>query len=79
MVLLGFAIGAALAVGLVHMVLFVLRCIAAYRTRFWRQSGSGSSPGTWRFPTGTFTVEFSIKLLRQESEREGEREGQIRI
>jgi len=70
MILMGIAMAAALGVGIVHLVLFILRCIQAYRTRFWRPE---HRPSSWRFPTGTFTVEFTIKLLRQEEE------GRIRI
>ncbi len=74
-ILMGFGMAFALIVSLIHLVLFILRCIAAYRSRFWH---SENRPSSFKFPAGTFTVECSIKLLRQEREGQ-EREGQIRI
>ncbi len=44
---------------LCHTVLFIMRCFAAYGTRFWRRS-------RWTIPTGQLTFEFTIKLLSQE-------------
>lgn len=43
------------------MVLLVMRCVAAFKSKFWRRS-SGLT-----FPTGELTFQFTIKLLRQET------------
>ncbi|KAL5341186.1 hypothetical protein BJX70DRAFT_76862 [Aspergillus crustosus] len=59
-VLLGIGLIAGLLVGLVHLILFPLRCYASFR------NGSWQSPQTWRLPGGEFKVEFSIRFLRQE-------------
>ena len=42
---------------IVHLVLFVIRCVGAYSTKFWRRPV--------RFPMGQLTVEFTVKLLRE--------------
>ncbi|MCJ1475146.1 hypothetical protein MMC13_003806 [Lambiella insularis] len=54
------AFGTAIALGVDHLVLFVMRCRAVYLTKFWKRP--------WHFPTGQFTVEFTVKLLRQTQE-----------
>ncbi|KAL4863976.1 hypothetical protein BDV12DRAFT_189258 [Aspergillus spectabilis] len=59
-VLLGIGLIAGLLAGLVHLILFPLRCYASFR------SGAWQSPQTWRLPGGEFKIEFSIKFLRQE-------------
>lgn len=46
---------------IVHTILFLIRCVLAYRWIF--QQGPNK---TWRFPTGQLTVEFTIKFLRQD-------------
>lgn len=41
----------------VHLALFVLRCIVAFRMKFWK--------GPWGFPDGQLTVELSLKLFKE--------------
>ncbi len=41
----------------VHLALFVVRCIVAFRTKFWK--------GPWGFPDGQLTVELSLKLFKE--------------
>lgn len=41
----------------VHLALFVVRCIIAYRSQIWK--------GPWRFPDGQLTVELSLKLFKE--------------
>ncbi|MCJ1238576.1 hypothetical protein MMC14_006566 [Varicellaria rhodocarpa] len=55
-VVAGIALGTVLALGLVHFILFLMRCRAAFRSGF-------SAP--WRFATGQFTFEFTVKVLRE--------------
>lgn len=63
----GVAMGAGMVFGVMHFVLFCLRCRIAYG------SGPGRSP--WRVPVGQLKFEVSIKFLR---EPEGEaREGTV--
>ncbi|KAF2490096.1 hypothetical protein BU16DRAFT_531430 [Lophium mytilinum] len=45
-----------LVLGVTSLVLAVLRLVLAYRSKFWRRMS---------IPTGTFSVEFSVKILRQ--------------
>jgi hypothetical protein len=40
-----------------HLVLFVLRCITAFRSGLW------SRPIPWDFPVTGLTVQFTVKLL----------------
>ncbi|KAK2745334.1 hypothetical protein FQN55_006239 [Onygenales sp. PD_40] len=46
---------------LVHVILFLFRCARALRYLFRQQSS-----GTLKIPTGRFSIEFTIKLLRQD-------------
>ncbi|KAJ5875241.1 uncharacterized protein N7473_012588 [Penicillium subrubescens] len=64
----GFAFG--IMLGIVH-ALFVLRALVS-AVRKIRQDSS-----TWRFPTGQITVEFTIKVLRQEERMNSEREPHV--
>ncbi|KAL2870664.1 uncharacterized protein BJX67DRAFT_245277 [Aspergillus lucknowensis] len=69
-VVLGIGLISGLLVGLVHLILFPVRCYASIK------SGSWQTPQTWRIPSGEFKIEFSIKFLRQEElqeERQGSR------
>ncbi|KAL4943766.1 hypothetical protein BDV06DRAFT_129459 [Aspergillus oleicola] len=56
-VILGVGLISSLIVGLAHLVLFPLRCYAAF---------VGGSWDSGRVPGGEFRVEFAIKFLRQE-------------
>lgn len=47
----------------IHSILFVIRCRDAYRTKFWRQP--------WHFPTGEYTLQFTVKLAKQPQREEG--------
>ncbi|KAK2808655.1 hypothetical protein FQN50_004519 [Emmonsiellopsis sp. PD_5] len=60
-VLIRVGLGLGLAVALVHVILFLFRCVRALRYLF-RQRSSG----TFKIPTGRLSIEFTIKLLRQD-------------
>jgi len=62
-ILIGICVGGGVIVGSANLILFVLRCISAFRTRFWTR------PFPWRFPVGQITLEFTIKVLRQEGQQ----------
>jgi len=53
------------ASSLSHLVLFVLRCLTAFRSGLW------SGPIPWNLPATGLTVSFTVKLLGQEGERDG--------
>ena len=40
-------------------MLLILRVMAGFRSRFWTRGVP------WRFPAGQITIEFTIKVLRQ--------------
>ncbi|KAL2830553.1 hypothetical protein BDW59DRAFT_18469 [Aspergillus cavernicola] len=63
-VLLGIGLISGLIGGLVHLILFPLRCYASFKSGSWR------NPQAWRIPSGEFKIEFSVKFLRQEGARE---------
>lgn len=61
-VLIGVSAGIAVLVGVIHLIILLLRIIAAVRTRFWKRiSVSGFS-----FPTGRVRIGFTVEVLRQE-------------
>ncbi|KAK2783118.1 hypothetical protein FQN52_000460 [Onygenales sp. PD_12] len=60
-ILVWVGLGLGLAVALVHLILFLFRCARALRYLFRQQSS-----GTLKIPTGRFSIEFTIKLLRQD-------------
>jgi len=60
-VLMGVAAGFGGIVCISYMVLLLLRSIAVIKTKFWKRSLS------WPFPPGEITLQFSIKVLRQEN------------
>ncbi|OOQ84318.1 hypothetical protein PEBR_34190 [Penicillium brasilianum] len=64
-ILLRFGCAFGVALGVIH-ALFVLRALVS-AVRYLRQGCS-----TWRFPTGQFTFEFTVKVLRQEEGRNSE-------
>jgi hypothetical protein len=54
--------GANVRYRIVSVVLFVLHSIQVFRSKFWQRGGS------LKFPTGTFEVAFTIRILRQEEQ-----------
>ncbi|KAK4443513.1 hypothetical protein QBC34DRAFT_202048 [Podospora aff. communis PSN243] len=60
-VLLWVYLGAVFVLGVVHAALFVFTCAGPFRGIAWRESLR-----SWKFPTGQFTVEFTVKFLRQD-------------
>jgi len=60
-ILIGIGGGLAALVALGHLVLLLLRCVAAWKSKFWRR------PSSISFPTGELTFQFTIKLLKQEA------------
>ncbi|QSS53906.1 hypothetical protein I7I53_01310 [Histoplasma capsulatum var. duboisii H88] len=63
--LAGIGLSFALGLGLTHLALFLMRCVLAIRWVF-EQRRNSSGP-LFRIPTGQFTVEFTIRLLRQDN------------
>ncbi|KAL4819660.1 hypothetical protein BDW67DRAFT_134241 [Aspergillus spinulosporus] len=63
-VFLAIGLIAGLIVGLTHLALFLLRCFASI------QSEPSQSARSWRIPGGELRIEFSVKFLRQEANRE---------
>lgn len=60
-ILMGIGGGLAAVVGALHLILLLLRCVAAWKSKFWRR------PSGFTFPTGELTFQFTIRLLRQET------------
>jgi len=54
------AMGLGVVLGITSFVLAVLNTILAYRTKFWRNA--------MRIPTGTFSIELTFRILRQEDQ-----------
>ncbi|KUJ08956.1 uncharacterized protein LY89DRAFT_676334 [Mollisia scopiformis] len=57
-IVIGIAAGFAMIVAVCHTVLFLLRIVALWKTKFWKRP--------MPFPTGSITLEVSIKVQRQE-------------
>ncbi|KAI9039783.1 uncharacterized protein KD926_009126 [Aspergillus affinis] len=55
--------GFGFALGINHLILFLFRCALAFQSRFWQRLQH------LRLPAGQFTVEFTVKFLRQEDQR----------
>lgn len=59
-ILVGIAAGFGGIVGIAQLILFVLRVVAGFRTKFWKR------PLGLFFPTGELTVSLTIKVLKQQ-------------
>lgn len=46
-----------------HLSLLVLRCMNAWRSRFWER------PFPWCVPAGGVAIEFSFRVLKPDGER----------
>jgi len=57
LVLVGLTFGFALALGIVHVVLFLISCVSLCRTKFWRQP--------WHSSTRQITFELTFRIRQQ--------------